>query len=137
MGAPAETPPALAVVPPIEHVRRAAFESVARACAFAALAVFTFVIGLSFDFGLAMRTGGVLSLLMLAVLLLKAHGAGTCDHRRTETWTLIDKANRPPAETAQWVVGTVLRQTYLRFARLTAATSVAFWALATLSALAS
>jgi hypothetical protein len=128
--APAETPPT-AVVAPIEHVRRAAFESVARACAFAALAVFTFVMGLSFDFGLSMRTGGVLSLLMLAVLMLKAHGAGTRDHRRTETWMLIAKENRPPEETAQWVVGTVLRQTYLRFAQITAATAAVFWALAT------
>ncbi len=134
MGAPAESRPTAALAP-IEHVRRAAFESVARACAFGALAIFTFVIGLSFEFGLAMRTGGVLSLLMLAVLLLKAHGAATQDHRRTETWTLLSKAERPPAETAQWVVGTILRQTYLRFAQLTAATSAVFWTMATGAAL--
>lgn len=134
MDAPAERP-SRAAVAPIEHVRRAAFESVARACAFGALAIFTFVIGLSFEFGLAMRTGGVLSLLMVAVLLLKAHGAGSCNYRRTETWTLLEEANRPPKETAQWVVGTILRQTYLRFAQLTAATSALFWAMATGAAL--
>jgi hypothetical protein len=135
MGAPAESPAVGAGLPPIEAVRRAAFESVARACAFAALAVFTFVVGLSFDFPLAMRCGGALTLLMLAVLVFKAQGAGRRDYRHTEAWSLIDKANRPPAETAQWVVGTVLRDTYLRFAQLTAATSIGFWALATLSML--
>jgi Ca2+/Na+ antiporter len=134
MDAPAELPGAAGLAP-IEAVRRAAFESVARACAFAALAVFTFVVGLSFDFPLAMRCGGTLTLLMLAVLVFKAQSAGRRDYRHTEAWSLIDKANRPPAETAQWVVGTVLRDTYLRFAQLTAATSIAFWALATLSLL--
>jgi hypothetical protein len=135
MRAPAEGSAVGVGLPPIEAVRRAAFESVARACAFAALAIFTFVVGLSFDFGLAMRCGGTLTLVMLGVLLLKAHSAGARDHRRTETWMMIDKQNRPPAETAQWVVGTVLRDTYLRFAQMTALTSIAFWALATVSAL--
>jgi hypothetical protein len=46
--------------------------SVARGCGFAALAILTLMVGLSWDAALACRLGGVLVLLVCALLLLKA-----------------------------------------------------------------
>ena len=45
-------------------------------------------------------------------------------------WLYLPKELRPPAAYAQWASATVLRETYLTFARWTAAISIAMWVIA-------
>jgi len=115
-------------------MRRVAYETVLRACGFASLAIFCVMIGMSFMPRLAFQTGGFLTTIMTAVLILKAFEARTKDYRRTEMWLYLEKDERPPAPYAQWASATVLRETYLTFAMWTAVISIAMWALALLIA---
>src|SRR4030095_16097917 len=79
----------------MDDIRRVAFEIVLRACLFASLAIFCTMVGMSFMPRLAFQTGGFLTILMTAILMLKAHEARTKDHRRTEVWLYIPKDQRP------------------------------------------
>ena len=120
----------------MEEMRRIAYETVLRACGFASLAIFCIMIGLSFLPRSAFQAGGFLSILMTLVLVLKAHEARTKDHRRTEMWLYLPKESRPPTASAQKVISTVMRETYLLFARWTALISIVMWTIALLFALA-
>jgi hypothetical protein len=114
----------------MEEMRRIAYETVLRACGFASLAIFCIMIGLSFLPRVAFQSGGFLSILMTLVLVLKAHEARTKDHRRTEMWLYLPKESRPPQALAQKMISTVMRETYLQFARWTAIVSIVMWTLA-------
>jgi hypothetical protein len=114
----------------MELMRRIAYEMVLRACGFGTLAIFCIMIGMSFDPQAAFQAGAFLTLLMTIVLLFKAHEARTKDHRRTELWLYLPKDQRPPADHAQWASATVMRETYLIFARWTALIAAVMAALA-------
>ena len=114
----------------MEDIRRIAFETVLRGCAFASLAIFCIMIGLSFEPRIAFKAGGFLTLLMIGVLFLKAREARTKDYRRTELWLYLTEEQRPPKAYAQYVSATVLRETYLTFAYWTALISIGMWVLA-------
>jgi hypothetical protein len=114
----------------MEIIRRVAFETVARACSFASLAIFCIMVGFSFDPKAAFEAGGVLALAMVGVLLLKARGAATKDHRRTEMWLYLPKEHRPPEAYAQVVSAMVLQETYLVFAHWTAMIAIVLFGLA-------
>ena len=114
----------------MEHMRRVAFEIVMRACGFALLAIFCVMIGMSFSPRVAFQSGGFLTTLMTAVLMLKAYGAPSKPYRRTEMWLYLSEEHRPPADYAQWASGTVLRETYLRFALWTSIISIGLWVIA-------
>ena len=114
----------------MEHMRRVAFETVLRACAFGSLAIFCVMIGFSFDARAAFRIGGFLTLLMAGILVLKAYEAQTKDYRRTEMWLYLPEEFRPPKAYAQWATSTVLRETYLLFARWTVVASIVMWLMA-------
>ncbi|MBM3531184.1 MAG: hypothetical protein FJX62_24180 [Alphaproteobacteria bacterium] len=114
----------------MEHMRRVAYETVLRACGFASLAIFCVMIGMSFQPKLAFQAGGILTILMSAILMLKAYEARTKDYRRTEMWLYLEKHQRPPAAYAQWASATVLRETYLRFALWTSMIAIVMWVLA-------
>lgn len=116
----------------MEDMRRIAYEVVLRACGFGSLAIFCVMIGMSFDPHLAFKAGGFLTTLMSGILILKAYGARTKHYGKTELWLYLPKERRPPEACAQWASSTVLRETYLTFARWTAAISIAMWALALL-----
>jgi hypothetical protein len=116
----------------MEHLRRSARVSVGRATAFAVLGIFCVMIGLSFEVGLMVRAGAILSLILTLTLILKAELALRQDHRHTEMWLLLPPDQRPPREVAQRLSAAVLRETYLRFALTSAAASVALWSLAVL-----
>jgi hypothetical protein len=88
------------------------------------------MIGLSFEPRAAFQAGGFLTLLMTGVLVLKAYEARTKNYRKTEMWLYLAKEHRPPEAYAQWASATVLNETYLTFARWTAAIAVVMWALA-------
>lgn len=111
----------------MEHMRRIAFETVLRAVGFGSLAIFCIMIGLSFEPRAAFQAGGFLTMLMTGILVLKAYEARTKHYRRTEMWLYLPKELRPPASYAQWASATVLRETYLTFARWTAAVSIVMW----------
>ncbi len=104
-------------------VEKAAFISVGRACGFKGLAIFCLMFGLSFELALAARAGGILCAILTAILVLYAYRARFRRYKRTELWIILDKAERPPAGIAQKIVGQVLHETYLWFARRTAANS--------------
>jgi hypothetical protein len=110
----------------IERIEHLAHVSVARGCGFAALAILTFFIGMLGDLVTAFKCAGYLSLLASAVLLLKAGLARIQPYRRTELWLMLKPAERPPAAVAQQLIGTVLREAYLRFARQAAVLSAMF-----------
>lgn len=114
----------------MEHLRRVAFETVLRACAFGSLAIFCVMVGLSFQPRAAFQAGGFLTMLMCGILLLKAHEARTKNYRRTEMWLYLPKEHRPPEAYAQWASSTVLREVYFLFARWTISVSIVMWVLA-------
>jgi hypothetical protein len=119
----------------MEHMRRIAYETVLRACAFGSLAIFCVMVGMSFMPKLAFQAGGFLTTLMSGVLILKALEARTKDYRRTEMWLYLPKDQRPPAAYAQWASATVLRETYLVFAMWTSLIAIAMWLIALLFSL--
>ena len=80
-------------------MRRIAFQTVQRACGFASLAVLCVMIALSFDPHAAFQAGGVLTLVVVAVLLFKAREARTRDHRRTEMWLYLPEPSGLPRPT--------------------------------------
>lgn len=98
--------------------------SVGRACGFAGLAIGTFMIGMISEPPLALRVGGVLTLLACFVLILKASLATKVPYKRTEVWLLLDPSERPQPSIAQQVIGRTLRYVYLRFALYAAWLSV-------------
>jgi hypothetical protein len=104
----------------MDAVERAAYRSVGRACAFGALAIFCFVVGLSFDPDLAARAGGLLTMIMTAILIMRATSAPTRPYKRTETWLMLEDSERPSAHIAQQVIGSALREAYFWYARSTA-----------------
>ena len=114
----------------MDHMRRVAFETVLRACGFASLAIFCVMIGLSFEPRAAFQAGGFLTTLMALILIFKAREALTKNYRKTEMWLYLPKELRPPESYAQWASATVLRETYLTFARWTAAIAIVMWVLA-------
>ena len=73
----------------MEHMRRIAYETVLRACGFGSLAIFCVMIGMSFEPRLAFQAGGFLTMLMTAILILKAYEARTKHYRRTEMWLYL------------------------------------------------
>lgn len=113
-------------------IEKAAELSVARACGFAALAIFTLMIGFAWHPALAFQTGGMLTLLVCAVLLLKGLRARTKPYMTTEVWVIIPKDQRPVPEHAQQLIGNTLRDVYLRFALHTSALSAVMLAVALL-----
>jgi hypothetical protein len=88
------------------------------------------MIGLSFLPRSAFQAGGFLSMAMTLVLVLKAYGARTKDHRRTEMWLYLPKESRPPQAAAQKMVSTIMRETYLQCALWTAMISIVMWSIA-------
>ena len=116
----------------IEYLARL---SVARACGFAALAILTFFVGLAAELTLALKTAGTLALITCLILLLKAQFARQRPYKHTELWVMLKPDERPAAAIAQQLIGTVLRETYLRFALHAAIMAAALFALALLYAL--
>jgi hypothetical protein len=103
--------------------------SIARGCGFAALAIATLMVGLSWDMVLAAKTGGLLALLVCVVLVGKAWRALGRPVAKTELWLMLHRSERPRAPGAQHIIGSVLRGCYLRFALHAACVSASLLAL--------
>jgi hypothetical protein len=114
----------------MDPIRVIAYETVMRACGFGTLAICCVMVGMSFNARAAFQAGGFLTTVMTLVLVYKAWEARTKNHRRTELWLYLPKEQRPPEDSAQWAVATVMRETYLTFARWTSLVAIAMWVLA-------
>jgi hypothetical protein len=114
----------------MDDLRRTAYEVVLRACGFASLAIFCFMVGLSFAPRIAFQAGGVLTMFMTLVLYLKALCAPHKPYRRTEVWLYLSDEQRPPAASAQQITSKIMRETYLAFSLWTSAVAVCMWLLA-------
>jgi hypothetical protein len=101
-----------------------------RDCGFAGLAIMCVMVGLSFDPVLCFKSGAVLTTLMGVVLAMQAWRAPNRPYRRTQLWIALDKRHGLPEQHAQRVIGTALRELYVRYAELTGATALALWATA-------
>ncbi len=119
----------------MEEMRKLAFETVARACGFGMLAIVCIMVGMSFDPRAVFQAGGILTLMMVFILILKARYALTQNYKHTEMWLYLDKNFRPPEAYAQWAASTVLRDAYFTFAMYTALISIIMWILAFLIAI--
>jgi len=118
----------------MEEMRKVAFASVARACGFGMLAIVCVMVGMSYDPRAVFQAGGILTLMMTFILILKARYALTQNYKKTEMWLYLDKNFRPPEAYAQWAASTVLRDAYFTFAMYTALISIVMWVLAFLVA---
>lgn len=113
----------------MDRIQVAAEISIGRAVGFGALAIGTVVLGLIFDPALALKSGGALTLLMAAVIQLKAERARSQPYRSTEVWLLLDKRLGLPDDHAQRIVSTVLCSVYRRYAQASVAVAVCLWLL--------
>lgn len=99
----------------MQRLQQAAEISVARGCGFAALAIFTFMVGFAGNIRVSLAVGGCMALLAAFVLMIKALKAEHTSYKRTEVWIMLDPEDRPLPEVAQKLIGTTLREVYLRF----------------------
>lgn len=111
-------------------MRKVAFATVFRACAFGSLAIFCFMVGLSFVPRVAFQTGGAFTLLMTGILAFKAVEARWKPYRRTEMWLYLREEQRPAPATAQQLTSAIMRETYLAFAQWTCLVAIAMLVLA-------
>ena len=111
----------------MRDVEQAAVQSVARGVGFGALAIGLVVVGLAGYPLLALRSGAALTLLMWAILRLKALRAPRRPYKRTEVWLLLEPRPDWPAEIAQRLIGGTLQRTLERFARPVLAVALASW----------
>jgi hypothetical protein len=100
----------------LERIETLATRSVARGCGFAMLAIFTMMVGLSYEPALSLEMGGIFSLLVSLVLLALAAHAPRKPYRETELWLMLGPDERPPGAIAQTIVSRILRSAYLNFA---------------------
>lgn len=113
----------------MDRIESAAEISIGRAVGFGALAIATTVLGLIFEPALALKTGGAATLLMAAILQLKAQQAPSKPYRSTELWLILDRRLGLPDDQAQRIVGTVLSATYRRYAGFSVVAAVGMWLL--------
>lgn len=109
---------------PLARIRDCARHSIGRGWLFGLLAIATCVSGL---IGWPVMATAILSMLMTAIMLLRALRAPARPYRRTETWVLLGRVHGLPEERAQPAIASVLAETYWRFARLSAAIAAGFW----------
>lgn len=101
-----------------------------RDCGFAGLAVFCVMVGFSFDPLLCLKSGAVLTTLVGVVLAVQAWRAPARPYRRTSLWIALDRSHGLPEPHAQRIIGTALRDLYVRYAELAGKTALALWAAA-------
>ncbi len=111
----------------LDTIERKAEISVARGCAFAALAVGLLFIGVSpAGLAIAFLVSGALAIAIAVILLAKGGMAARRPHKRTEVWGMLKPDERPQAAIAQVLIARVLRELYLRFAMQAASAGLAF-----------
>lgn len=113
-----------------ERIRAMAVHSVGRGCFFAALAIWCVMIGLIAEPLQSIKSGAVLTMLAVCVLLLKAGYVTRHSYKKTEVWILLDRRIDLRPEVAQRIITTTLREIYLRCAWYGTLIALGFWAAA-------
>jgi hypothetical protein len=113
----------------MHELENAALTSIGRACGFAWLAIMCIIFAFSFQPPLAALAGGLLCVALTMLLGGCAWYARYKKYDHTELWLILPVNARPPAAVAQRVIGRVLRDTYLWFAKQAAIMSIVFLAL--------
>jgi hypothetical protein len=108
----------------MEAIERVAHVSVGRACGFCGLAIICFMVGFSYEPHLSARVGGMFTFIVTLVLILKAFIAPRQPYKSTETWLMLADEDKPPPAVAQTVIGSVLRNVFLQYARYGAGATV-------------
>jgi hypothetical protein len=111
----------------METIREASDMSIRRACGFGLLAIWTTMIGLSYEPLLAVRVGAVLVTVMSVVLLIRAWRAPRRPYKRTEVWLILNKKHDLPETRAQQVFGNILRERYLWHATVAGWVALVLW----------
>ena len=111
----------------MRDLEQVAVQSVARGVGFGTLAISLVVVGLAGYPTLALKSGAALTLLMWAILRLKALRAPRQPYKRTEVWLMLEPRPDWPAEIAQRLIGGALQRTLARFARPVLAVALASW----------
>jgi hypothetical protein len=113
-----------------ERIEGTASQAVARGCGFTALCIGSVMHGASLVPILALRIGGLLSLLVCFVLLLQATRAETTCFRKTRLWRQLEGHERPSADRAQAVIAGARRRAFQRHALPFAAAAAVLLAIA-------
>lgn len=108
-------------------LEQAAEQSVARGVGFAALAIALTTVGLAGFPLTALRASALLTLLLWAILRLKALRAPSSPYRNTEVWLLLEPRPTWSPELAQRLVGQVRQRALERYARLALAAGAGLW----------
>jgi hypothetical protein len=111
----------------VDKIENAALVSVLRGVGFAGLGIAVTVAGLAFDPVLALRSGATLTLVVAAVLALKAIRAPQTPYKRTEVWTLLDPRPALPPARAQALIADARRRVLERYARHAAIAATGLW----------
>lgn len=111
----------------LSKIERAAEQSVGRGVGFGALAIALVIAGLAGYPSLALKAGAALSLLMWAILRLKALRAPTRPFKRTEVWLLLEPRPDWPPERVQQLVGAALKAVLERYARHVLLVALGLW----------
>lgn len=96
----------------MEHFSRSAGISVGRAVFFGGLAITLVMMGLAFDYALALRTGAILTLIMSVALLWFGQTAFSRKAERTEAWLLLAEKHRPRTKASLRVFQQVMQDTF-------------------------
>ncbi|WP_428247611.1 hypothetical protein [Ferrovibrio sp.] len=115
-----------------QRIRRLAGLSVGRGCFFAALAIWCTMIGLIYEPVLSLKSGAILTMLVAAVLVLKAQIVRRASYKHTEVWILLGRQIDLLPVHAQRLIAQALHETYLRYALFAMLLAVLFWGLALL-----
>lgn len=111
----------------MDRIRRLANLSVARGCAFALTGISVFVLGLSGEPSLAIRSAAILLTLLAVVLWHRGRFADDVHYRRREVWLLMGRSHDLPEDRLHRVISGVMREVYLTYARRIGAPAVGCW----------
>jgi len=112
---------------PIQHL---AMISVARACAYVGLGIMTIMVALSYDPILCVKSGAILTSMLVVVLRYRAMRADRIDYRHSEVWAMLDASEMPPADHAARLVRNAYRDALLRFGDYSLVMAASLWAVA-------
>ncbi|MGB3718125.1 MAG: hypothetical protein DIU63_07490 [Proteobacteria bacterium] len=116
----------------MEKIEQLAHASVARGCGFAMLAIAILMIGLSAQFDVALRAGGLSCLLMCFVLIGMSWRAATTPYKQTELWLMLEPTERPQPTVAQDIISAARQEALLEFALRSAWLALALLSMALL-----
>lgn len=103
-----------------DAIRRCAEISVRRGCGFAAIAIFSAMVGVASEPEICFRLGAASVALTAVILYWRGRNAPTRNFRRTEVWLMIEDAPALPRDRLQSMIGGALAETYMAHAWIAA-----------------